>query len=69
MREEWNAYRVFDEKAEGKRPIGRPWRRWENNIEIDISKIGWGVMDRIDVAQDRDQWWALLNMVMNLRVP
>jgi hypothetical protein len=46
----------LDEKAEGKRPIGRPWRGWEYNIEIDLGKIGWGGMDRSHVTQDRDQW-------------
>jgi hypothetical protein len=55
-------------KPEGKRPLGRPRRRWED-IRIDLREIGWGGMDWIDLAQDRDQWRALMNMVMNLRVP
>jgi hypothetical protein len=54
---------------EGKRPLGRPTRRWEDNIRIDLRQIGQGGMDWIELAQDRDQWKALLNTVMNLRVP
>jgi hypothetical protein len=54
---------------EGKRPLGRPMRRWENNIKIDHGEIGWGYMDWIYLAQDRDQWRALVNTEMNLRVP
>jgi hypothetical protein len=56
-------------KPEGKRPLGRPRRRWENNIKMDLREIGWGDMDWIDLAQDRDQWRALVNTVINLRVP
>jgi hypothetical protein len=56
-------------KPEEKRPLGRPRRRWEDNIEMDHREIGWGGMAWIDLAQDRDQWWALVNKVMNLRVP
>jgi hypothetical protein len=56
-------------KAEGKRPLGRPRCRWENNIKMYLGEIGWGGMDWIDLAQDRDQWRALVNTVMNLRVP
>jgi hypothetical protein len=56
-------------KPEGKRPLGRRRRRWEDNIKIDLREIGWDVMDWIDLAQDRDQWRALVNTVMNLRVP
>jgi hypothetical protein len=56
-------------KPEGKRPLGRPRRRWVDNIEIDLRKIGWDGMDWIDLAQDRDQWRALSNTAMNLRVP
>jgi hypothetical protein len=56
-------------KAEGKRPLGRPRRRWVDNIQTDLTEIGWGGMDWIDPARDRDQWRALVNMVMNLRVP
>jgi hypothetical protein len=56
-------------KPEGKRPLGRPRRRWEDNIKMGIREIGWGVMEWIDLAQDRDQWRALVNTVMNLWVP
>jgi hypothetical protein len=56
-------------RAEGKRPLGRPRRRWEDIIKMDLREIGWGSMDWIDLAQDRDQWRALVNMVINLRVP
>jgi hypothetical protein len=56
-------------KPEGNRPLGRPRRRWEDNIRMDLREIGWGGMEWIDLAQDRDQWRALVNMAMNLRVP
>jgi hypothetical protein len=51
------------------KPEGRPRRRWEDNIKIDLIEIEWGAIDWIDLAQDRDQWRALVNTVMNLRVP
>jgi hypothetical protein len=54
---------------ERKRPLGRPRRRWLNNIIIDLREIGWDDMDWIDLAQNRNQWRALVNAVMNLRVP
>jgi hypothetical protein len=54
---------------EGKRPLGRPRRRWEDNVKMVFREIGWDGMDWIDLAQDRDQWRALVNTVMNLRVP
>ena len=57
------------EKPEGKRPYGKPRRSWENNINIDLQEVGCGVMDWIEVAQDMDRWRALVNAVMNLRVP
>ena len=56
-------------KPEGKRQIWRPWRRWEDNIKLDIQEVGCGGVDWIYLAQDRDRWRALVNAVMNLRVP
>jgi hypothetical protein len=50
-------------------PLGRPRCRWEDNIKIDFQEVGWGGMDWIDVAQDRDRWWVLVNVVTNLLVP
>jgi hypothetical protein len=67
--EEMNAYRILIGKPEGKRPLRRPSHRWVNNIRMDLREIGWGRMDWIGVAQVRDQWWALVNTVMNFRVP
>jgi hypothetical protein len=64
-----NAYRIWMGKPEGKRPLGKSRRRWENNILRDFREIGWGGMDWIDLAQDRDQWRAVVNTVMNLWVP
>ena len=61
-------YRVLVGKPEGKRPLGRPRRRWEDNIKMDFQEVEWG-MDWIELAQDRDRWRALVNAVMNLRVP
>jgi hypothetical protein len=66
--EKRNPYRILVGKAEGKRPLGRPRRRWVNNIKIDLREIGWGGLDWIDLAQDRDQWTATVNTVMNFRV-
>jgi len=62
-------YGVLVGKPEGKRPLGRPRRRWEDNIKFDIHEVGCGGMDWIELAQYRDRWRALLNAVMNLRVP
>jgi hypothetical protein len=56
-------------KPEGKRPLGRPRRRWVDNIKMDLREIGWNGVDWIDLAQDRDQWRALVNTVMYLQVP
>ena len=60
--------RVLVRKHEGKRPFGRPRHRWEDNIKMDLQEVGCGGMDWIDLAQDRDSWWALVTAVMNLRV-
>jgi hypothetical protein len=68
MGEKRNAYRTLVGKPEGKRPMRRPRRRWVDNIKLDLIEIGWDGMDWIDVAQDRDQWGALVNTVMNFRV-
>jgi hypothetical protein len=62
-------YRFLVGKPEGKKPLGRPRRRWEDNIKIDPQEVGCGGMGWIEVALDRDRWWALVNAVMNLRVP
>jgi len=56
-------------KSEGKRPLGRTKRGWEDNIEMDVQEVGCGDMDWIDLAQDRNRWRELVNAVMNLRVP
>jgi hypothetical protein len=66
---ETNAYRILVGKPEGKRPLGRPRRRWVDNIKMDLGEIGRDGMDWIELAQNRDQWRALVNTVMNLRVP
>jgi hypothetical protein len=64
-----NASRMLVGKPEGKRPLGRPRRRWEDNITMDLREIGWGGINWTDLARDRDQWRALVNMVMNVVVP
>jgi hypothetical protein len=64
-----NAYRILVRNPEGKRSLGRPRRRWVDNIKMDLREIGWDGMDWIDLAQGRDQWRALVNAVMNFRVP
>jgi hypothetical protein len=69
MREKRNASRVLVGKPEGKRPLGRPRYKWEDNIKMDVNETGWGGMDWIQLAQGRDQWRALVNTVMNLRSP
>jgi len=56
-------------KPKGERPLGRPRCRWEDNIKTDLQEVGCEGMNWIDVAQDRDRWWAVMNAVMNLRVP
>jgi hypothetical protein len=67
--EKRNAYRILVGKPEGKRPLGRPRRRWVDSIKMNLREIGWDGVDWIDMAQDRDQWRALVNMVLSLRVP
>jgi hypothetical protein len=69
MGETRNAYRILVGTREGKRPLGRPRRNWVDNIKMDLGKIGWDGRDCIELAQDRAQWRALVNTVMNLRVP
>jgi hypothetical protein len=69
MGEKRNPYRIFTGKPEEKRALGRPRHRGVDNIKMDLREMGWGGMDWIDLAQDRDQWRALVNMVMNLWVP
>jgi hypothetical protein len=69
MEKKRNAYRILMGKPEGKRPLGRRKRRWVDNIKKDVTEIGWDGVDWIDMAQARDQWRALVNTVLNLRVP
>jgi hypothetical protein len=64
-----NAYRILVGNPKGKRPLGRPTRRWVENIKMDLGERGWDGRNWLDLAQDRDQWKALVNAVMNLRVP
>jgi len=63
------AYRALVRRPEGKRPLGRPGRRWEDNIKMNIHEVGCGVMDWIELAQDGNRWRALVNALMILRVP
>ena len=69
MEEERGVYRVLVGKLEGKRPLGRPRRRWVDNIRMDLQEVGCGYMDWIRLAQDRDSWRTFVSAVMNLRVP
>jgi hypothetical protein len=69
MGEEKGVHRVLVGKPEGKRPLGRPRRRWEDNINIDLHKVGGGRGDWIELAQDRNEWWALVSTVRDFRVP
>ena len=69
MGEERGAYRVLVGKTEGKRPLGRPRRRWVDNIKMDLQEVGCGYVDWIGLAQDRDRWRTLVSGVMKLRVP
>jgi hypothetical protein len=68
MGEKRNAYRLLVGKLEGKRPLGRPRRRWVDNIRMDLGEVGWGDVDWTDLAQDRDRWRAIVNAVMNPRL-
>jgi hypothetical protein len=61
-------YEVLVGKPEGKRPLERPGRRWEDGIKMDLREIGWGGVEWIHLTQDRDRWWAVVSAVMNLRV-
>jgi hypothetical protein len=69
MAEKRNVYRSSVGKPEGKRPLGRPRRRWIDNIKMDLSEIGLSVVDWIGLAQDRYRWRYVVNAVMNLRIP
>jgi hypothetical protein len=69
MGERRGAYRALVGKPEGRRLLGKPRRRWEDNIKMDLREVGWGGMDWISLAQDRDRCRALVNAIMNLRVP
>jgi hypothetical protein len=68
MEEKRNAYRLLAEKPLGRRPLGRPRRRWVDNIRMDLVEVGWSDVDWIGLVQDRDRWRALVNSVLNLRV-
>jgi hypothetical protein len=67
--EKRNAYRVFVGKPKGKRPLGRLTHRWEDTIKMDLREVGWGGIDWVHLAQDRDHWRPLANRLMNLRFP
>jgi hypothetical protein len=69
MGEGRGTYRILMGRPEGRRPLGRHRRRWEDNIKMDLQVVGLGGMDWIDMAQDRDRWRAVVSAVMNLRVP
>ena len=69
MEEGRGVHTVLVGKPEGKRPLGRPRRRWEDNIKMDHQEMGRGCGDWMELAKDRDRWWALVSTVMNFRVP
>ena len=69
MEEERDVHKVLVVKPEGKGPLGKPRRRWEDNIKVDLQEVGRGCGDSMELAQDRDRWWALVSTVMNFRVP
>jgi hypothetical protein len=68
MGEKRGAYRILVGRREGRRPLGRPRSRWQDNIKVDLQDVGWS-MDWIELAQDRYRWGAVVNAVMNFRVP
>jgi hypothetical protein len=68
MGEERKVYKILVGKPEGRRPLGRPRRRWEDGVRMDVREIGLGGVDWIQLAQDRDRWWVVVSAVMNLRV-
>jgi hypothetical protein len=67
--EKRNAYRLLVGKPEGTRPLGRPRRRWVDNIRMDLGEVGWGDVDWIGLTKDRNRWRVLVNSVLNLRLP
>jgi hypothetical protein len=69
MGEKKHTYRLLVGKPEGKGPLGRPRRRWVDDIRMDLGEVEWGDVDWIDLAQDRNRWRALVNLVLNLRFP
>jgi hypothetical protein len=69
MGEGRNAYRMLVGESEGRRPLGKPRRKWVDDIQMDLREIEWDGVDWMDMAQDRDQWRALVNTVLNRRVP
>jgi len=69
MGERRGKYRVLVGKPDGRRPLGRTWLRWEDNIKMDLQEVGCGGVEWIELAQDTDRWWALVTVVMNLQVP
>jgi hypothetical protein len=69
MGEDRSVHRVLVRRPKGKRPLGRPRHRWEDSIKMDLQEIGGGRVDWIDLAQDRDRWWALVGTVRDLWVP
>jgi len=69
MEERLGKYKILVGKLEGKQQLGRPWRRWEDNIKMCLQEVGCGDMDWIDLAQDRDRWWAIVNALLNLWFP
>ena len=69
MEEGRGVHKVLVGKPEGKRPLGRPRCRWEDNIKMDLEELGRGCGDWMELAQDRDRWWVLVSTVMNFRVP